>query len=218
MHAHIKLLIERPIVFSTGSGGMLGEFTMLQLYHVALTAGKAHKDHKHHHVHHFAHDGSPLSLTTAPPPPSTPPPPANSLLVGGQITPMLELNLGNRPQVVAAQLPNGLQINQQYVNGQFSPGRTISEQLYNTQQISSAQAPIPATVQYPSSPFGGPGGNRVLLTGQLVNPANVQFFEGPYTSHNLFKRNDNNNKRSKRGNPETDPITSFECNVVFFFY
>lgn len=212
------MLIEHMIVISTGPAGMLGEFTMLQLYHVALTAGKAHKDHKHHHVHHFGHDGSPLSLTTPAPPPSTPPPPANSLLIGGQITPMLELNLGNRPQVVAAQLPNGLQINQQYVNGQFSPGRAISEQLYNTQQIPAGQAPIPATVQYPSSPFGGPGGNRVLLTGQLMNPANVQFFEGSFLSHNLFKRNNDEKRRSKRGNPETDPITSAECNVAFYCY
>jgi hypothetical protein len=114
---------------------MLGEFTMLQLYHVALTAGKAHKDHKHHHVHHFAHDGSPLQLTTPQPP--TPPvaiQQGNSVLVGGQITPMLELNLGNAPQVVPAQLPNGLQLNQQFVNGQFTPGRTISEQLFNSRQ------------------------------------------------------------------------------------
>lgn len=44
------------------------EITMLQIYKVALSAGKAHRDHKHHHVHHFDHDG--LATTTpAPPPP-----------------------------------------------------------------------------------------------------------------------------------------------------
>ncbi|XP_077302543.1 pentraxin-related protein b6 isoform X3 [Arctopsyche grandis] len=192
-----------------GVGGMQGEFTMLQLYHVALTAGKAHKDHKHHHVHHFGHDGSPLSLTTAPPPPSTPTPQENSLLVGGQLTPMLELNLGNGPQVVPAQLPNGLQLNQQYVNGQFSPGRAISEQLYNTQTVQQL-SPAPTVSQYQSSsPFGGPSGTRLLLTGQLAHPANVQFFEGPFGGHSLFKRrtgDDHETKRSKRDNPELDPL------------
>lgn len=33
------------------------EITVLQLYKVALSAGKAHRDHKHHHVHHFDHEG-----------------------------------------------------------------------------------------------------------------------------------------------------------------
>lgn len=33
------------------------EITILQLYKVALSAGKAHRDHKHHHVHHFDHEG-----------------------------------------------------------------------------------------------------------------------------------------------------------------
>lgn len=185
---------------------MQGEFTVLQLYHVALTAGKAHKDHKHHHVHHFGHDGSPLSLTTAPPPPSTPAPQENSVLVGGQLTPMLELNLGNGPQVVPAQLPNGLQINQQYVNGQFSPGRAISEQLYNTQG-GQQLSPAPTVSQYQSSPFGGPSGTRLLLTGHLAHPANVQFFDAPFATHNLFKRNDDQEtKRAKRDNPELDPV------------
>lgn len=45
------------------------EVTVLQLYKVALSAGKAHRDHKHHHVHHFNHDG--ILMTTQPP---TPPP------------------------------------------------------------------------------------------------------------------------------------------------
>lgn len=44
------------------------EITMLQIYKVALSAGKAHRDHKHHHVHHFDHNG-PATSTPAPPPP-----------------------------------------------------------------------------------------------------------------------------------------------------
>lgn len=52
----------------TASGHHM-EITMLQLYKVSLSAGKAHRDHKHHHAHHFDHEGL---ITTAAPP--TPPP------------------------------------------------------------------------------------------------------------------------------------------------
>lgn len=45
------------------------EITMLQLYKVSLSAGKAHRDHKHHHAHHFDHDGL---ITTAQPPTPAP--------------------------------------------------------------------------------------------------------------------------------------------------
>lgn len=48
------------------------EITMLQLYKVALSAGKAHRDHKHHHVHHFDHNG-PIEPTT--------PAPATSMVI-----------------------------------------------------------------------------------------------------------------------------------------
>lgn len=44
------------------------EITVLQLYKVALSAGKAHRDHKHHHVHHFNHEG--LAEASTPPTPS----------------------------------------------------------------------------------------------------------------------------------------------------
>lgn len=42
------------------------ELTSVQLYSVALSAGKAHRDHKHHHVHKFDHQGE-LSTTTQAP-------------------------------------------------------------------------------------------------------------------------------------------------------
>lgn len=45
------------------------ELTSVQLYSVALSAGKAHRDHKHHHVHKFDHEGE-ISTTTAPPRPA----------------------------------------------------------------------------------------------------------------------------------------------------
>lgn len=43
------------------------EITVVQLYKVALSAGKAHRDHKHHHVHHFNHEGL-VAATTQPTP------------------------------------------------------------------------------------------------------------------------------------------------------
>jgi hypothetical protein len=47
------------------SDGLHFEISMLQMYNVALSAGKAHRDHKHHHVHHFDHEG-PITSTPAP--------------------------------------------------------------------------------------------------------------------------------------------------------
>jgi len=49
-----------------GSGGFLGEVTMVQLYKVALTAGKAYNDHRHHHSLKSS------TTTEAPPPPPMP--------------------------------------------------------------------------------------------------------------------------------------------------
>lgn len=46
-----------------GSGGFLGEITMVQFYKVALTAGKAYTDHRHHHS---------LYASTTPEPPELP--------------------------------------------------------------------------------------------------------------------------------------------------
>ncbi|XP_063241843.1 uncharacterized protein LOC134541995 [Bacillus rossius redtenbacheri] len=80
-----------------GSGGMLGEITMLHLYSAALYPGKAHRDHKHHHGHHHETNpanGIPPSATAQPQPPPTPPPqpfPPNPFLVGGQLRP--EINI-----------------------------------------------------------------------------------------------------------------------------
>ena len=44
------------------------EVTLIQMYKVALSAGKAHRDHKHHHVHHFDHNGPIVATTAAPTP------------------------------------------------------------------------------------------------------------------------------------------------------
>lgn len=58
-----------PSITSSIAPGHHMEVTVLQLYKVALSAGKAHRDHKHHHVHHFNHDGA---VTTAAPPTTQP--------------------------------------------------------------------------------------------------------------------------------------------------
>jgi hypothetical protein len=44
------------------------EVTLLQLYKVALSAGKAHRNHKHHHVHKFDSNGEITTTTTTPAP------------------------------------------------------------------------------------------------------------------------------------------------------
>lgn len=63
---------------------------MLQLYGVALSAGKAHKDHKHHHAHHYEHDTTNNTPRPVPRPPVTQPPlPQNPYLTGGQINPQV---------------------------------------------------------------------------------------------------------------------------------
>nr|CAD7407543.1 unnamed protein product [Timema poppensis] len=71
----------------TGSGGMLGEITLLHLYSAALYPGKAHKDHKHHHGHHHAvtpANSVPPSATT--PAPSPFPPNPFLLVPNGMLT------------------------------------------------------------------------------------------------------------------------------------
>lgn len=50
------------------SEGLHFEVTLIQIYRVALSAGKAHRDHKHHHAHHFDHEGKEIHPTTKSPP------------------------------------------------------------------------------------------------------------------------------------------------------
>lgn len=196
---------------------MIGEITMLQLYHVALTAGKAHKDHKHHHAHHFKHDGTPIESATEaitePPPPESTPLGNGNFLIGGQImrAPMLNLAGSQQQQTIPVQLPNGLQLQQEYINGQLG-SRVVSEQLLNSvHQSPSEQIPpislvsLPRSVSPSTRPIGSfpsrPSKNRVVLSSSLLNPANVQYIDDT-TGHNLFKRN--SQKRDKRDNPEKE--------------
>ncbi|XP_059059870.1 uncharacterized protein LOC131853078 [Achroia grisella] len=198
--------------------GLMGEVTMLQLYHVALTAGKAHKDHKHHHAHHFKHDGTPLETSTEPvtepPPPQATPIGNGNFLIGGQIQRVPNLNLaGVQQQMIPVQLPNGVQIQQPYINGQLGT-RIVSEQLINSiQQIPSDQSTVqlpllsvgqpsrPATQFVQAQSLGPSKGTTVLLSGSLLNPANVQYIDDS-VSHNIYKRD--SKKRDKRDNPEKE--------------
>lgn len=210
--------------FFTEQSGFMGEITMFQLYHVALTAGKAHKDHKHHHAHHFKHDGTPIEPSTeAPPEPPMPQPQPignGAFLIGGQLQRAPNLNLAGQQQqmqMIPVQLPNGLQLQQPYINGQLG-NRIVSEQLLNSvSQIS----PIPQTsnglsqlsfpgIQVPtlsnlnhgfssSQNLGPSKPSTVVLSGSLLNPANVQYIDET-GDHNLYKRD--SMKRDKRDNPE----------------
>lgn len=196
---------------------------MLQLYHVALTAGKAHKDHKHHHAHHFKHDGSPIESSTEPitepPPPQAIPIGNGNVLIGGQIQRVPNLNIaGPQPQqqMVPVQLPSGLQLQQQFFNGQFG-NRIISEQLLNSmqQQVSSnfqtlqPLQPLPVLSLHSNGPSQGYSVRQplsgakttVLLSGSLLNPANVQYIDDSQ-SHGIFRRD--STKRDKRDNPEKE--------------
>lgn len=209
---------------------------MLQLYHVALTAGKAHKDHKHHHAHHFKHDGSPLEPTTEPPPEPPMPQPTpignGAFLIGGQLQRAPNLNIAGQQQqmqMIPIQLSNGLQLQQQYINGQLG-SRIVSEQLLNSvSQISPNPlapqlqlselhlSPLSGSNQgFPSRHNLGPSkSSSVVLSGSLLNPANVQFIDET-GGHGLFKRD--SNKRDKRDNPEKEEQAkssgNFKCSPV----
>ncbi|XP_034839178.1 uncharacterized protein b6 [Maniola hyperantus] len=205
--------------------GFVGEITMLQLYNVALTAGKAHRDHKHHHAHHFKHDGTPSEVSTpaaTEPPPPIPTPIGNgNFLIAGQLQKPANLNLARpaQPNMINVQLPNGHRLQQQYVNGQLG-NRLVSEQLLNSIQpvstsnhingnLPAPQVPlvgisvsqIEQGQRYETRPFGQSQGTTVVLSGSLINPANVQYIDDT-SGHNVFKRD--SKKRDKRDNPEIE--------------
>ncbi|CAK1554728.1 unnamed protein product [Leptosia nina] len=196
--------------------GLVGEITMLQLYHVALTAGKAHRDHKHHHAHRFTHDGSRIEssseFVTEPPPPEPTPLGNGHFLIGGQLQKPSHINIAmpSQQQGLPAQIPKGLQI-QQEISNKYLANRIVSEQQLLAQipsnhignNIPAAQIPLvglPISGQrYPNRPIGPAKGSSVSLSSSLLNPANVQYIDDTI-NHNLYKRS--STKRDKRDNPE----------------
>ncbi|XP_045509780.1 uncharacterized protein LOC123705161 [Colias croceus] len=200
--------------------GLIGEITMLQLYHVALTAGKAHRDHKHHHAHHFKHDGSLVEVSTEavtePPPPQPTPIGNGHFLIGGQLQKPSQINLARPDQqnMVPLPLANGLQLQQDYANGLLARPVSSDQLLNSVQQIPSnhiggnvAPSQLPllglsfSGQRYPNRPLGPNKGTSVVLSSSLLNPANVQYIDDT-GSHNLYKRD--SYKRDKRDNPEKE--------------
>ncbi|XP_016939020.2 uncharacterized protein b6 [Drosophila suzukii] len=175
------------------SHGLHFEMTLVQVYRVALSAGKAHRDHKHHHVHHFDHEGQELSSTTRAPPSINRPQPMHTLLASGQIPTRVRINLANPPPPppsangAAAPAPaaptdpaqQGITINTNFVNGQINAGsRLVAQQLLGL------------------SPGGQLQANRFQM---LSNSANVKFIDETET-HIQFKRETETSKKlQKRG-------------------
>ncbi|KAF2905881.1 hypothetical protein ILUMI_00293, partial [Ignelater luminosus] len=139
-----------------GAGGMLGEVTMIQLYSVALTAGKAHRNHKHHHAHRYDHNGMPITTTPRPPRPPRPMTPTHPLLTGGQLNPNVALTIASgQTQQLLPQIPQIPQIPQlipgqsfsaQLLNGQFV-NNLVQQQLMNTPQSRGPQQFLPQDPQ-----------------------------------------------------------------------
>lgn len=187
---------------------MLGELTMLQLYNVALTAGKAHRDHKHHHAHQFDHNGN--QITT--PAPTTRAParlPSHPLLTGGQLNPALMLNFaGAQPtqQAPQPQVIQGQNYNAQLLNGQFV-GNLVSQQLLQgrapQQPVQIQLIPVGNSV-----PTAAPLTSSRLVSSSFTNPANVQFIDTPLETHQLFKRDNEmlESSESKFGDKITKKI------------
>ncbi|KMQ93442.1 neuronal pentraxin-2 [Lasius niger] len=148
-----------------GSGGYLGELTMVQLYNVALTAGKAHKDHKHHHAHHYEHDTSnntPRTITRTPV--TGPPLPPHPFLTGGQINTQVKINPGAPIQIVQ----NGLTLRH------------------------PALPPIPESPPQPLPPLNLDVFSTAPT--QFISPSQSSIFaDGLY--RNLFKREKNDSKK-----------------------
>ncbi|KAJ8917475.1 hypothetical protein NQ315_005522 [Exocentrus adspersus] len=175
-----------------GSGGMLGEITMVQLYKVALTAGKAHKDHKHHHAHKYDHEGRIITTPAPTTPRVVPRVHMHPLLTGGQINRNLKINFaGGQPQVVPGQ-----NYNAQYLNGQFV-GSLVTRQLTQAQGGPQKYGFQPQTPQQPlinsnsfSNQFLSVGDAALLNTG-LDHDSQVQYIDNSQSvleAHNLFKR------------------------------
>uniref|UniRef100_A0A2M3Z1E8 Putative concanavalin a-like lectin/glucanases superfamily protein n=1 Tax=Anopheles braziliensis TaxID=58242 RepID=A0A2M3Z1E8_9DIPT len=162
---HGTLFSGGPSITGPTDIGLHFELTAVQIYKVALSAGKAHRDHKHHHVHHFDINGGEVTSTTPRAPVTTSPQSANPLLANGQIPTRVKINLANGQQnsgslgIPAKGLPSQLvggfnpstgTVTTNFVNGQFSTGgRLLQEQLVSGNLIN--QFPNGAPLSLPAS-------------------------------------------------------------------
>ncbi|XP_055694385.1 uncharacterized protein LOC129796456 isoform X2 [Lutzomyia longipalpis] len=219
-----------PSITGTVAEGLHTEVTMIQLYKVALSAGKAHRDHKHHHVHHFDHNG-PIT-STAPPPTNPPQPvqPVNPLLANGQIATRVRLNLAgvqNQPeapnvlpgqpgapvhglpsQLVGGLLPQqqGATITTQFINGQFhTGGRLLSEQLVSGNLLGGITPRPPNTLTFPGPVVSSPAPSLGATSfAELGNSANVQFIDDSTNTRFLFKREDKSTAAAEEEDTQVD--------------
>lgn len=161
---------------------MLGEVTMVQLYSVALTAGKAHRDHKHHHAHKYDHNGN--QITTTPPPQPAPRPmqPTHPLLTAGQINPEVALNIAAQQQQLyqfVQQQPQQQDYASQFFGNQYTvpPQQTgplgQGPQVFQQQQ----QRPLQQLPNYPVLP----GSSSSSLNIGQQSQSNI----GPYSQQTL---------------------------------
>uniref|UniRef100_A0A1A9VCQ0 Pentraxin (PTX) domain-containing protein n=1 Tax=Glossina austeni TaxID=7395 RepID=A0A1A9VCQ0_GLOAU len=179
-----KLFSGGPSVTGKIAEGLHFEVTLIQIYRIALSAGKAHRDHKHHHAHHFDHDGREIQRTTRPPPPAINRPQSmHSLLANGQIPTRVRINLAQpvqKPNMPATNSlsDQGLSINTNFVNGQINSGsRLVAQQLIGLNQNFDT----------------GPQTSHTFNQQAVYNPnsnanSNVQFIDETETRI-LFKRN-----------------------------
>ncbi|XP_060661722.1 uncharacterized protein LOC132795179 [Drosophila nasuta] len=179
------------------SHGLHFEVTLVQIYRVALSAGKAHRDHKHHHVHHFDHEGQEVSSTARAPPMINRPQPMHMLLASGQIPTRVRINLANSaspsPMPAGGQPqqspPSAITVNTNFVNGQINAGsRLVAQQLLNLSPITQNR-PVGVAVGV-STPAYDAGRFQMLS-----NSANVQFIDETET-HIQFKRNSNTDPKA----------------------
>ncbi|XP_033320369.1 uncharacterized protein LOC117217123 isoform X1 [Bombus bifarius] len=153
-----------------GSGGLVGEITMVQLYEVALTAGKAHKDHKHHHGHHYEHDTTNNTPRPTRPPVTGRPLPQHPYLTAGQINHQVKINPGSPLQIVQG----GVTLRHPAVIP-----RDPAPQPFPPANPNSVSAAFPLQ----SSQFFGNLRSSVSLP-----PASETTDVGASSYHNLFKR------------------------------
>lgn len=177
---------------------MLGEIAMLQLYKVALTAGKAHKDHKHHHAHQFDHNGRAITTPAPTTPRNRPTLPSHPLLTGGQINPNVKINLAAIQQQQPQTVP-GQNYNAQYLNGQFVQN-LLTQQLSQSQQPQQPQntagqtpvlfIPQPGPQQQSPPPSTSVSSQYLSLGDTPLLNSDFNHVQLPALSeHNVFKRN-----------------------------
>ncbi|XP_034488876.1 uncharacterized protein LOC117792733 [Drosophila innubila] len=175
------------------SHGLHFEVTLVQIYRVALSAGKAHRDHKHHHVHHFDHEGQEVSSTARAPPMINRPQPMHMLLASGQIPSRVRINLANSvpSQESQQQGPSAITVNTNFVNGQINTGsRLVAQQLLNYSPLPPSRA-VGGILSTPTTVTANEAGRFQMLS----NSANVQFIDETET-HIQFKRNSQKNQES----------------------